>query len=206
MERDRVEQDRAMCRQNAMTTFPIKIVIALVFLFVVRVYEPVLAWSTLAIGVLSGVAFYAAWRARDHERLAFLALALMCLENALFTRWSTPYVIAPMIAVVTGLLSSLYASGRARAVRLWMCLGVVLVPFALEAAGVIAPSLTLGERACHLRVAMAAPVPGWVVVLHFLMIALGSAVGIRAALDRARDTDLRARSQAWLLERVLHPT
>jgi serine/threonine-protein kinase len=203
MDRDRVGHERVVLAQGGWTALLIKIILAIVFLTIVRIFSPMVAWGAVVCGFASAFALLLAARAANPTLLATVGIVLMCVENGIFTRWSSPYAISNMVAVATGVVLTINASRRARVPRYLMALSVVLVPGVLELIGVLRPTFLVGPTTATIAPTLGQPLPTWLMLVHFTIIAVSTGNGLFVALDRARAVDARARSQRWLLERVL---
>jgi hypothetical protein len=199
----RRDSERFVLRGAAQSTFVVKALLVVLLLWVIPVFEPAVAWAAIAVGLASGVALWAGSRASDPERAGTLGVALMCIENGIFTRWTSPHTVNNMVAIATGLSIAVYASDRVRRGWYAMALSVVVVPTLCEMLGILRPTYIVGPRSVEIVPTLGAPLPVWFLLAHFVVIALSVGNGVLSAFAQARRVETRARSQQWLLERVL---
>lgn len=119
-----------------------------------------------------------------------------------------PFVIVPAVAATNALFFALYTSGRRRALVASMGLAAVLVPFALEALGVVSPSMVVGSGTGGLLLLGRAVAiePGWT-ELFLLASSIGLLLTTTVTVGHIRDelaaSERRSFLQAWHLRKMV---
>jgi hypothetical protein len=90
--------------------------------------------------------------------------------------------------------------------RMWLGIAVMIVPFVLEATGLVSATWIAAPTEVHLisRVTTFPP-PAWFFVVHGSFIAFAVAQSLFPRFDAARRGELRSHTATWMLRRVLDP-
>jgi serine/threonine-protein kinase len=162
--------------------------------------------AALIIGaiVVAAIALGIAQRAADlsaNTRLGLLGIALFAIAS--MSGLFGPFMLVPVLAATTTTMFSVGFDRRQQAIAVAMGLATCFVPLALEACGVLAPSMTITEDAIvvHPRVVGFSP------ALTILLLVVGNAFAVPAcvalmgrawcAIDVARR---RLALRTWQLE------
>jgi serine/threonine-protein kinase len=168
-----------------------------------------IAGAALTIGSIV-LAFGALHAVRDvrhvapRVRLGLMALTLFAVATV--SGVFGPFVFVPVFATTIATMLSTGLDRRMRAVAIALGLGAIFVPFALELAGVLPPSMTIenGAIVLHPRLLSFPPalVTALLVVGHAIAIPVCVTLTGRGwdALDRARR---KLALRTWQLERAL---
>jgi predicted Ser/Thr protein kinase len=204
LETARHEQLVTTARSAAPLFLFFQIVLGAIWLWV-GVREPWLVALALGAGALASVFAVAGARSgpASLERYLLASFLLLTLANMVVTRWISPWIAVPMITIANLQAFGMNARPRLRHLLVAVSIAAVLVPVALEAAGIVSPTTVWSEDGVRITSHMANMAPLWFLIVHFVMAAAGIGTTMFPALDRARAVELAARSQTWLLRQVL---
>ncbi len=163
----------------------------------------------LSIGILLAGLAYSLWGVRNRAVATwsnYLLAALAAAAVASVSAWLGPFVAVPMMASVMVLLFSTLSMPRERPVLLGIWSLAVVVPFALELAGVVPPSYRF-EGGGLLLVPRGYGLPAWPTMGALLYITLSWILVPPFLLARVHDALQKAERQlllhAWQFRRLL---
>ncbi len=150
-------------------------------------------------------ALYVGWLSRKRSMSTLDAALFATLSGVLvasFSAWLGPFVLVPLAAMAVLFFTAAHATPRERAALIAVMLLAILVPFAIERAGLVAPSMVFRDgnlvflpRAFEIR-----PVP---TLIAFLWASVGFAIAPTVLVGRVRDAlnaaERRLLMQSWQL-------
>ncbi len=192
-------------RSFAITSLAVKAL--LIGLFVILGIHSTSAIFTITAGILGALITYReASRPTRSDAIVTLGFVFICLENAMFTQLSSPFVGIPIAVLASAIGVTVHAPKTRRFERTALAALVLVVPYVLEYLNVLPRTwiATSGTIRITPQMADVAP-PAWFLVVHGVAILLGVAQALYPYFDDARKAELQVESSAWMLRRVLDP-
>ncbi len=169
----------------------------------IREASSVALWAVTTLAAVVGTLIAARASRQRRQLWVWIAGALLCVSYGFLARWLSPLLVLPMLAIETLLLATPIIHPRGRWLALVCTTGMVLAPLALETLGVVSPTFSMSEDGMTVTGRMAGMPPVWLLAAHFVMVVWAAQRIMFPFVDRARVVDVSARSQTWLLRRVL---